>query len=357
MNRLLFPGKKVYISLHLLAWGIVFILPIYFWSTDIQRDTPFYLRLYINVISFVILFYVNYIWLIPKLFFRNKRLLYFGVVAAVAAALFLISNVLNDFFYARVPHNKELEDVFRKLMMENKIPRPAPNMHIYNYIINSVLVTGFSMGLCFANRFAQNEKERKEMEKEKLNSELAFLKNQISPHFFFNTLNNIYSLIQIDAGDAQKSVLKLSKLMRYLLYETENAYIQLDKEIDFMNNYIDLMRLRLSNKVDVKVAFPENTSKISVPPLLFISFIENAFKHGISYRDHSFIFINMEATPKQIAFTCVNSLVKKDIDEKDSGIGLENINKRLALLFPDKYKLTIDKTGAAFEVSLTISLV
>ena len=137
---------------------------------------------------------------------------------------------------------------------------------------------------------------QKETEKEKLNSELAFLKNQISPHFFFNTLNNIYSLISINAEDSQKAVLKLSKLMRYLLYESEQGNTKLSNEIDFMNNYIDLMKLRMNDKVDLTVSFPKKYEDKNIPPLLFIPFIENAFKHGISYREKSFIDINMMVT-------------------------------------------------------------
>ena len=124
-----------------------------------------------------------------------------------------------------------------------------------------------------------------------LNTELAFLKNQINPHFFFNTLNNIYSLVQINVGDGQKAILQLSKLMRYLLYDTDKGEQPLSREIEFMTTYIDLMKLRLSEKVSVTVVFPENFDNVLIPPLLFLPFIENAFKHGISYRKSSFIHI------------------------------------------------------------------
>ena len=149
----------------------------------------------------------------------------------------------------------------------------------------------------------QTEKRQKELEKEKLNSELAFLKNQISPHFFFNTLNNIYSLIGINGPTAQESVLKLSKLMRYLLYESEHGETMISHEIDFMNNYIDLMKLRLSSRVELKVDFPKEFSDFPIPPLLFVPFIENAFKHGISARDRSFIHITLKINNNQISFT------------------------------------------------------
>jgi len=202
----------------------------------------------------------------------------------------------------------------------------------------------------------ENEKQRKELEKERLNSELAFLKNQISPHFFFNTLNNIYSLVQINTDDAQKSILKLSKLMRYLLYETEHGNIQLSQEIEFMMNYLDLMKLRLTQKVELNVSFPVKYKDISIPPLLFIPFIENALKHGVSYRDRSFIHILMEVNDQEIIFSCSNSIVTKTEETADSGIGLENIKKRLALLFPLKHSLKITQADASFQVDLRINL-
>jgi LytS/YehU family sensor histidine kinase len=213
------------------------------------------------------------------------------------------------------------------------------------------------MGLRMANKLMQNEKERKELEKERLNSELAFLKNQISPHFFFNTLNNIYSLIQINTEDAQKAVSRLSKLMRYLLYESENGNTILSREIEFMRNYIDLMKLRLNNKVKFSATFPKNFNDVEIPPLLFISFIENAFKHGVSYRESSFITISIKIEEMQLIFECKNSLFPAAQDEKNAaGIGLENVRKRLSLLFPERHKLSIIQTENTFDVFLSIQL-
>ncbi len=205
-------------------------------------------------------------------------------------------------------------------------------------------------------RQSKIEKMQEEMEKAKLNAELAFLKNQISPHFFFNTLNNIYSLIGINAEDSQEAVLKLSKLMRYLLYESEHGNTKLSYEIDFMKNYIDLMKLRMSKKVSLAVEFPENTDDINIPPLLFIPFIENAFKHGITTRGKSFISISLSSTPEVLIFKCSNSNAGKGTPDTQRGIGLENAKKRLALLFPGKHDLDILKQDDEFRVLLSIKL-
>jgi len=231
-------------------------------------------------------------------------------------------------------------------------------MSIYNFTFNALVFTIFAFGLRALERHSEIEKRQKELEKEKLNTELAFLKNQISPHFFFNTLNNIYSLIGINIRDSQDAVLKLSRLMRYLLYESEQVENRLSNEIDFMNNYIDLMRLRLSDKVKLNLSFPVKYENITVPPLLFISVIENAFKHGISYREKSFINIAMDVSGEMINFRCENSLVTKSEIENSNrtGIGLENLRKRLSLLFPDKHELKIEKSQSAFSVTVTIFL-
>ena len=229
----------------------------------------------------------------------------------------------------------------------------------FNHFLTSMLLSGFAIGLGVMEKLKMNEKKQKELEKEKLNSELAFLKNQVSPHFFFNTLNNIYSLIEINTTDAQDAVMKLSRLMRYLLYESEQGETQLSHEIHFMNHYIDLMRLRISPKVELSIELPKNDSNLKVPPLLFIPFVENAFKHGISYREKSFIRIGMKLEGYLIIFTCSNSLAGKTEEqqtENHSGIGLENVKKRLNLLFPEKHTLKISKTENEFSVILEINL-
>jgi two-component system, LytTR family, sensor kinase len=231
-------------------------------------------------------------------------------------------------------------------------------MHLFNYGSTSLFLIFFSLGLRVMERHSRIEKMRKELEKEKLDSELALLKNQISPHFFFNTLNNIYSLISINAEDSQKAVLKLSKMMRYLLYDTEQGNTRLSNEIEFMNNYIDLMKLRMSDKIRLSVKFPGEYEDFNIPPLLFIPFVENAFKHGISFRENSFIDISMTCSDNNIFFRCGNSLsaISSGVVVNSSGIGLENVRKRLELLFPAKHELKISKTENTFEVLLKIML-
>jgi hypothetical protein len=311
-----------------------------------------------------IIFYTNYIVLVPKYFFARKKHKYFLALIFLLAGLYFVSDKTNEYIFKHVPGRENTQEINRYSGEQGKPGPPKPftrppfrEMHLFNFAFTSIFLIFFSTGMRVLERHSLTEKLQKELEKEKLNSELAFLKNQISPHFFFNTLNNIYSLISINAEDSQKAVLRLSKLMRYLLYDSEHGNTKLSNEIDFMNNYIDLMKLRMSSKISLAVSFPEKYEDLSVPPLIFIPFIENAFKHGISYREKSFIDISMKTEDTSILFRCANSVVKNDESSKPehSGIGLGNVTKRLNLLFPGKHEMKINKSEKEFEVLLQIN--
>lgn len=365
MKSKLLLGNKVRILLHIVAWIILLGLPVYIVSRwDIGRDFVWFY--YINVIINGMVFYGNYLVLVPRLFFSSPRVKYYLAALALIVGLYITSDFLNDIAFKYVV-NERVTDASQP-PPEGRRDRQGPSegerrrrppfglMHITNFGFTNLFITFFALGLRVLDRNAQIEERQKELEKEKLNSELAFLKNQISPHFFFNTLNNIYSLISINTEDSQKAVLQLSRMMRYLLYESEHGETELSKEIDFMNNYIDLMRLRMNEKVKLTVSFPSKYNNISIPPLLFIQIIENAFKHGLSYREKSFIDIDMEVTEELITFRCSNSKVKSSDEPSPShsGIGLENVSKRLNLLYPGKHEFKIDRSETAFNVLINI---
>ncbi len=348
------------IVLHAMAWLVLIILPQLiidrFWGSNTFIVWGFYL----NAAIYGVIFYVNYIWLVPQLYMKNRKAIYVISAFVTIIGFYFLYYVINKNLFHNPEREKMIAEAFKNIDEGRKIPRPPyRQLRVYYFALISVIVTGFSIGLRVIEQHSISEKKQKELEKEKLNSELAFLKNQVSPHFFFNTLNNIYSLIEINTKDAQEAVLKLSKLMRYLLYESERGETMLSHEIDFMKHYIDLMKLRLSGKVKLNVDFPEEGTQIKIPPLLFIPFIENAFKHGISYREKSFISVLMKVENGQIIFNCENSIGKpaeKETGEKYSGIGLDNVKKRLALLFPGKNVLNIESKEKTFHVHLEIEL-
>jgi two-component system, LytTR family, sensor kinase len=367
MIKSFFKGNRLQFLLHMLAWAVFLLLPLY----SVKRfgiGKDFLWLYYINILINGSIFYINYFLLVPKLFFNGKNYKYYISVILLFFFFYFISDDANQMIFRLTPDGRRTEAP-PPMPDEKERPRPPGPMrfpmrppfreiHLFNYGSSSLFLIFFSLGLRILERHSRGEKIQKELEKEKLNTELALLKNQISPHFFFNTLNNIYALISINPGDSQKAVLKLSKMMRYLLYETEHGDIRLINEIEFMTNYIDLMKLRMSDRINLSVIFPEDCEEYIIPPLLFIPFIENAFKHGISNRENSFIEIWMTCSDGNIFFRCANSLSESNKREviNSPGIGLGNVSKRLELLFPKKHELRINKTVNTYEVLLNILL-
>ncbi|WP_321372481.1 histidine kinase [uncultured Draconibacterium sp.] len=357
MNRFRAGRNKLPILMHILVWMVLIILPQIIISRYAGNNNFIDWGIYVNAFIFGIIFYISYFWLVPKFYLNNRKALFFILALALIVCFYFVLNYSNQIF-----HNPERgRRIAEEMQEEAREPRfrrpPFKLMQIYGYSLISIVLVGFAMGLRAIEQYTASEKRQKELEKEKLNSELAFLKNQVSPHFFFNTLNNIYSMVAINTEDAQASILKLSKLMRYLLYESEHGETMLSAEVEFMRNYIDLMQLRVSQKVDIQIDLPSNQNDVKIPPLLFIPFIENAFKHGISYRDKSFIKVEMTTAENKVYFFCENSVAKEKAEKRDenhSGIGLENVKKRLNLLFAGKYDLNIDSTPEIFSVKLEI---
>ena len=206
-------------------------------------------------------------------------------------------------------------------------------------------------------RIYQKQSSKIELEKENLRSNLESLRCQINPHFFMNTLNNIHALIDIDKEKAQKCVHEFSKMMRYVLYDTSVAYVPLEKEISFLRGYIDLMRLRYTDKLEIKTSFASDADGVYVPPMLFLQFVENAFKHGVTYKKKSIIDISLQLDEANgmVVFTCRNTKPETPATPflvEQGGIGVENARKRLELLFGKKATLRIDSDSDWYNVEL-----
>lgn len=359
MNKLWAKKSRLPIIMHLLVWLVLIILPQIIISRYSGNNNFIAWGFYINAFIIGVIFYINYFWLVPKYFMKNKKAIFFLLAIVVVVIFYFVLDFSNQASH-NPDRDRRIAESIEEETREQRFRRPPFKlMQIYGYSLMSIVIVGFSIGLKAIEQHSATEKRQKELEKEKLNSELAFLKNQVSPHFFFNTLNNIYSLVEINSEDAQEAILKLSKLMRYLLYESEHGEALLKDEIDFMKNYIDLMQLRVSKKVEINIDLPDENTELKIPPLLFIPFIENAFKHGVSYREKSFIKVAMTSDVNKISFNCENSVAadkKEKHDENHSGIGLENVKKRLQLLFPGKHQLNIEAKEEVFLVVLDIEL-
>jgi len=222
--------------------------------------------------------------------------------------------------------------------------------------IVSIMMIGFNAGIKSFVRWNEERTLQADRERQFLHAELAFLKHQISPHFFMNTLNNIHALIEIDAEKAKDAIVKLSRLMRYMLYEADVQNVSLKKEIEFIESYIELMRLRYDKEVlKVETEYPSETETINIPPFLFLSFIENAFKYGVNPNGRSLIHIRFSDEKGRLAFTvCNNKSDSSSVLNDASGIGIENVRKRLDLIFNNNYKLEIHSTEDTFKIYLNI---
>lgn len=329
------------------------ILPIFVFDRNNERAIYWIYSYYYQLAFMIVAFYFNYLAIVPRFFFSKRKVYFFVILFLFTVLLLAISQYLYDVFQLE---NLRPDD---NIPVENVRHRSRFGLHpklVDNFFL-LIIVLGFSSGMAIIQRLRKNKSTQKEIEKARVDSELAFLKNQISPHFFFNALNNIYGLIAIDSDKAQQAVEKLSGLMRYLIYDSNIETIELQKEFDFTLKYIELMQQRLSSKVKLNIDISSNLPEAQIPPLLFIPFIENAFKHGISYREHSFISVKLITEDNKVIFECNNSIpASREQNNNKGGVGIANIQKRLDLIYGNLFKLDINKAGKEYHVQLIIPL-
>ena len=377
--------------LYLVVWGMLFavtLLSLYV-RTVSDESTTFnwneVLVVWKLFAVYLLLFLIHNFLLAPLLVYQHRRALYFTTLIVLVAAFVTYQcssrPKFRDFMGNRPPKMEQRFDGPRQMGQHDNPPpqmengdnpslrdgRPEPTrfrrhqpppfigQHDIMAVVVLVLMFAANLGakLYFRNR--SDHKRLLVLEKQNLEQQLEYLKYQISPHFFMNTLNNIHALVDIDPSKAQNTIRELSKMMRFVLYESDKSGVPLKKELDFIHTYIKLMGLRYTDKVKITVDMPAEVPDKTIPPLMLISFIENAFKHGVSYRHESFIDVKVEADSEQLLFTCRNSKADKPNEEK-GGVGLANVRQRLNLLYDQRYTLHIHDTADSYNVELTIPL-
>lgn len=345
---------------HLAAWVCFFTLPylVFFPGLrDFSMSNHQWTLIICNNVFLVLFYYLNTQVLIPRLLMQEKWALY--VLAILVCLLFflyvprLLAGWINppDWPTTRPTGMPNLSPEREKLMR-------ARRRSGSNYFNTAIFLLVMTVGTCITvvQRWLDAEQQRKESENEKLNTELSFLKAQVNPHFFFNTLNNIYSLAIVRSEKTAPAVLKLSSIMRYILTETERTWVPLDNEIEFIQNYIALQRVRLTDKVEIDFQVNGATGGSLIAPLLFIAFVENAFKYGVSTKGACRIAIALTVSQKAIAFTCQNKIIATDQEHlEQTGIGINNVKRRLALLYPEQHSLEAHPVGEDFIVNLSIN--
>lgn len=344
-----FENKKPLPGLiHLAAWGVLFGLPFFFTGREAEALTvESYVRFMMVPLSFMLVFYVNYFLLIKQfLFSRHPGRFLVSNLLLIALAMGIV-HVLIHWLPApehiRPPRAREWQDIVGFFL---------GNTVLY------LLVAGLSVAIRMTGGWYEMASIRGALEKSRAEAELQNLKSQLNPHFLFNTLNNIYSLIAFSPERAQEAVHDLSRLLRYVLYESSQPMVPLEKELDFVRNYVELMRIRLPEHVELRSNIRAASPGILIAPLLFISLIENAFKHGVSNEYPSFIDIDIHQENELVICSIRNSYFPKDTarDKSGSGIGLTNLKKRLALLYPDRYLFRAGRVEEAYDALLTLSI-
>ncbi len=315
----------------------------------IAREFLFSFRFYLlQSLLLCAVVYFNNLYLLPQLFQRKKYAAYFFFLVL----WILLSSKTVEWFY----------DYFL-----NKYPQffndAAQNISDMPYtaalFLTGLFLFGFTMAK-FANDYFLREDAVKQMEKKQVESELNFLKAQINPHFLFNTLNSIYSLALKKSDQTADVVLRLSDLLRYILYECNVDKIPLAKEIQTINSYVELEKIRIAGTDRIRFTVSGDPEGILVAPLIWIAFVENAFKHGMgSLAREGFVEMDMQISLGEVRFTCLNNYApakaaETEVFQKSGGIGLDNLKKRLRLLYPDRHQLTVEEKSDTFYVELII---
>ena len=364
------------------VWGLLFAAPLlslYVRSISDDSDAPFrwaeVLFVWQRFAVYLVLFLIHNFLLAPLFFARqesqlNRRAAYFSIMVLILSVFTFYQcshrsemrgpkPPMERFDHHEPPrfdkpaHGFEDKDMPRRHRLDDA-PPPIMGEHDIMAIILLVLMFAANLGVKSYYRGLEDRKRLERLEHENLEQQLEYLRYQINPHFFMNTLNNIHALVDIDPEQAKETILELSKMMRFVLYEGSKQGVPLSRELEFIRHYMALMQLRYTDKVHIDLNLPDEVPDRQIPPLILVTFIENAFKHGVSYQHDSFVEVKVTVANNELQFTCRNSKADKPNEEK-GGVGLSNVRKRLNLLYGTSYALRINN-AEDYSVELNIPL-
>jgi two-component system LytT family sensor kinase len=359
--------KILQVIIHIAVWTGFLLLP--FVSFSGSREAPFVPDRKIQYLFFITncclmgFYYLHSLVLIPRLLAHRKIFLYILSILGLMAFFIFLPYIY--FHFVEFPAPRFVNNAAGAV---RQFPRPNPRRSFFGRRFSFFPYTGMLFffllimviggGIKIINEWFRSERRNEEIEREKAVTELALLKSQINPHFFFNTLNNIYALAITNSPGTAAAVMKLSSIMRYVLDDAKNNYVPLNKELQFVENYIALQKDRLTDKVVLHFSNEGNSDDKQVAPLLLIAFVENAFKYGVSTHQPSAITIALKVSDTHLGFVVTNQKFQAiNPGLSNTGIGLRNTKRRLELLYPGKHSLHIDDDKNAFHVNLTLDLV
>ena len=351
--------RYVPVLIHVLGWGLLTFMFLLYQPLTRQTAMPtaWWIKQAVVIGLLVGVFYLNASVLVPRLLFQNRTGWFIALLAGLVALIWLVHRQVDGWL--------NLPEVMDRFFRPNEPARPRRGGGMWDtfIILLSLFALGISTSLTVVQKWQKDGQSRQALEKEKVSTELLFLKAQINPHFFFNTLNNIYALTLIDGDTAREAIHRLSRMMRYVLYDSQAGMVLLSQELAFVQDYIQLMQLRLTDKVTVNFEQPTPLRDVPIAPMLLLPFVENAFKHGVSALLPSWIQIaiaqpenRLEMEVRNTNFPEKTSAVGQSL-EASNGIGLVNTRRRLDLMYPDQYELTVTEQTPENEYLVRLNLI
>lgn len=339
--------------LYVMVWSAIILVPVLnsLMMSELHVSWENVLIAWRKIAPYLIIFIVHNSVIAPRFMLKHKYWKYLITNLTLIIGTFWFV----DFYEQHITDSLLFSDLSEDQFIEHR-KASFTDLEMYWNVILGFFMSGANTGIKLMYQSIRDEQQMEELKQQNMQAEMDYLKYQINPHFFMNTLNNIHALIDIDTESAKSAVIELSKMMRYVLYESGHELISLNSDIQFLKNYIELMRIRYTDDVDIRVDYPRGLpEQVQIPPLLLIVFVENAFKHGVSYNHPSFIRIRIEYADGKVYATIENSRHTAPERQHPVGIGLENVRKRLSLIYGEKgYLLEIREAETTYTVQLEI---
>ncbi|WP_029276706.1 sensor histidine kinase [Pedobacter borealis] len=335
--------------LHAIFWTIIVMLIVgmNIFDTSIHTAKDYFISYVVYGIINISIFYINYIFLIPELIKKRKKYFIYVLAFLLLIAVSVVAKTAIAVLYP--------DDVLTAVNAKGK----RMDIPVHNFVIMVTFLSGFFL-ICsciikFTIDWFASERIQRNLESERREMELQFLKSQLNPHFLFNSLNNIYSLAYQKSDKTADAIMKLSEIMRYMIYESNTPTVALSKEVDYLTSYIELQKIRFKDGAYIELTLNGEIDNQKIVPLMLISFVENAFKHGVVTDPAEPVKINIIANQKILHFSVVN---KKNQQNKDAqgGVGLTNVERRLQLVYPDRYKLNVVNSATHYTCELMIDI-